>query len=402
MTEMMKYTPLRDSHIALGARMVDFAGWNMPLHYGSQIEEHHQVRRDAGMFDVSHMTVLDLTGAQVGEFLRYLLANDVAKLKKPGKALYSCMLNERGGVIDDLIVYFLGEDRFRMVVNAATRDNDLIHMEKVAASFAVKIRERDDLAMVAVQGPNAREKTHQALTDGIDLAGERVPRPTNTSFNNRRKSTDYDEDHHRKTLPCAALVPFSAVQYGEWFIARTGYTGEDGYEIMAPADRSPALWRALANVGVSPVGLGARDTLRLEAGMNLYGQDMTEDTTPLASGLGWTVAFEPATRDFIGRGALDARRGQEEYKLVGLVLEGRGMLRPHQKVVSDASKGETTSGSFSPTLGCAIALARVPTGTGDRCAVEVRGKALPAVVVKPPFVRNGKSVLDIRNLKGHK
>ncbi|MBT8420640.1 MAG: glycine cleavage system aminomethyltransferase GcvT [Gammaproteobacteria bacterium] len=372
----MKTTPLHDNHIALGARMVNFADWRMPLHYGSQIAEHHQVRRDAGMFDVSHMTVLDLAGDQVREFLRYLLANDVAKLKRPGKALYSCMLNERGAVMDDLIVYFMNENRFRMVVNAATREKDLAHIRKAAAPFAVAVRECADLAMIAVQGPNARDKTHQALVAFMD---SRIPflSPVSSGVN---------KDSDEAATP-AALAPFFAREYGELFIARTGYTGEDGYEMIVPADRTAVLWRELADAGVKPVGLGARDTLRLEAGMNLYGQDMTEDTSPLESNLGWTVAFDPTDRDFIGRRALDARRGREKYKLVGLRLEGRTIPRPHQKVLGNVGDGEITSGSFSPTLDRAIALARVPVGTEGTCMVEVRGKQLPATIVKPPFVR---------------
>jgi len=346
--------------------MVDFAGWNMPIHYGSQIGEHHRVRNDAGMFDISHMTLVDLDGKRVREFLRCLLANDVAKLKKIGKALYSCMLNESGGVIDDLIVYFIGDDWFRMVLNAATRDKGLAWIEKQAAPFSVKVRERDDLAMVAVQGPNARDKVHRALGGGI--------------------------------APARELDRFSALECGRLFIARTGYTGEDGYEIVVPSDYASALWQSLAEVGIASIGLGARDTLRLEAGMNLYGQDMTEDTTPLESGLGWTVAFVPMERSFIGREALDAQRGRERYKQVGLLLEGKGILRPHQKVLPSAEsssdlhaiqgidlEGRITSGSFSPTLGKSIALARVPIAIEDHCVVEIRGKQQVAKVIKPPF-----------------
>nr|VFK50013.1 MAG: aminomethyltransferase [Candidatus Kentron sp. TC] len=372
---MKKRTPLHYEHSILNARMVDFAGWDMPLHYGSQIEEHHRVRRDAGMFDISHMTVLDLDGERVSEFLRYLLANDVAGLKRPGKALYSCMLNEGGGIIDDLIVYFMNDDWFRMVLNAATRDKDLAWIGKQAMRFSVTVRERSDLAMVAVQGPEARDKVHRGLDDGISSA--------------------------------KGLERFSALECGGLFVARTGYTGEDGYEIMMPADEASSLWRALAGVGVAPAGLGARDTLRLEAGMNLYGQDMTEETTPLEAGLGWTVAFEPE-RDFIGRKTLDGQRGRARYKRVGLVLEGKGVPRPRQMVIPlmanasgidskraeatntprdlESECGEITSGAFSPTLGKAIALARVPVTMGERCAVEIRGRQLAARVVRPPFV----------------
>ncbi len=358
---MPQHTPLYQQHLAAKAKMVDFAGWEMPVHYGSQLEEHHQVRRDAGMFDVSHMVVLDLAGPAVSDFLRRLLANDVARLNAtPGRALYSCMLNERGGVIDDLIVYFMNDNGYRMVVNAATRDKDLAWIAQQATAFEVSIRERDDLAMIAVQGPNARDKTRTALGEAL--------------------------------APAMALKPFFATECSdELFVARTGYTGEDGFEIMLPAAQAGGVWKALLAAGVAPIGLGARDTLRLEAGMNLYGQDMDEDTSPLEAGLAWTVAFEPAGRDFIGRAALEAQHeAGPARKLVGLLLEGRGVLRAHQKVVTTAGEGETTSGSFSPTLGQAIALARVPATAGQTCEVEIRGKRLPARIVKYPFVRHGQ------------
>ena len=340
--------------------MVDFGGWDMPVNYGSQIEEHHAVRRDAGMFDVSHMTVLDLEGARTREFLRKLLANDVNKLRDPGKALYSCMLNERAGVIDDLITYFLREDWFRTVVNAATHDKDLAWITQQAKAFGVRVTERD-LAMIAVQGPNAREKAASLLPSKL----------------------------RDKAL---ALKPFTAVLDGDWFVARTGYTGEDGFEIMLPPDKAPEFWRALTKKGVKPCGLGARDTLRLEAAMNLYGQDMDENVTPLESGLGWTVAWEPEDRDFIGRQALEAQRDAgAKRKFVGLLLEDKGILRAHQKVVCEgAGEGEITSGTFSPTLERSIALARVPVTTGETVRVDIRGKLCTARVVKPPFVRNGK------------
>jgi len=356
-------TALYDQHLAANAKIVDFAGWEMPIHYGSQLEEHHQVRNDAGMFDVSHMVVLDITGAKVTEFLRHLLANDVARTQTPGKALYSCLLNERGGVIDDLIVYFMNENWYRMVVNAATRDKDLAWIRSQAEGTGVDIRERDDLAMIAVQGPNARDKAHAALGATIDPARE--------------------------------LKPFFSTECGDLYVARTGYTGEDGYEIMVPADQAGATWDALLAAGVQPIGLGARDTLRLEAGMNLYGQDMNEDISPLEAGLSWTVAFDPTDRDFIGRTALEKQKATgPAHKLVGLILEDRGVLRAHQKVVTEHGEGETTSGSFSPTLGKSIALARVPSATVDRCHVEIRGKQLAARIVKYPFARNGKACAE--------
>lgn len=357
---MGKRTSLYDAHVAAGARLVDFGGWDMPVNYGSQIEEHHTVRRDAGMFDVSHMTVLDLEGARVREFLRKLLANDVAKLREPGKALYSCMLNEQAGIIDDLIVYFMRDDWFRMVVNAATHDKDLAWITKQAQAFGVQLAERD-LAMIAVQGPNAREKAASLLPASL----------------------------REKAL---ALKPFTAASGNGWFVARTGYTGEDGFEIMLPPDKAAEFWRTLTAKDVKPCGLGARDTLRLEAAMNLYGSDMDETTTPLESGLGWTLAWEPADRGFIGRAALEAQRDAgPKRKFVGLLLEDKGILRGHQKVLCDgAGEGEITSGTFSPTLERSIALARVPVAAGDTVQVDIRGKLCKARVVKPPFVRNGK------------
>jgi len=357
---MGKHTVLYDTHVAAGARMVDFGGWDMPVNYGSQIEEHHAVRRDAGMFDVSHMTVVDLEGPKTREFLGMLLANDVAKLRTPGKALYSCMLNEEGGIIDDLIVYFLRDDWFRMVVNAATHDKDMAWIGEQAQAFDVQISERD-LAMIAVQGPQAREKAVQALPEDARAAA-------------------------------LALKPFMALKFGGFFIARTGYTGEDGFEIMLPPGQAAALWQTLIAQGVVPCGLGARDTLRLEAAMNLYGQDMDENVTPLESGLDWTIAWEPAGRAFIGRYALEAQRDAGiKGKFVGLVLEDKGVMRSHQKVMVDGGgAGEITSGTFSPTLERSIALARVPMSTGDSVQVDIRGKLGKARVVKPPFVRNGK------------
>jgi aminomethyltransferase len=345
--------------------MVDFGGWDMPVNYGSQIEEHHAVRRDAGMFDVSHMCVIDARGPQVRAFLRHLLANDVAKLTAPGKALYSCMLKDDGGVIDDLIVYFLTESWFRIVVNAGTRDKDLAWMREKAKPFGVELTERADLAMIAVQGPNARAK-----------AAELLP-----------------AEHRAAAL---AQEVFFGREAGHWFVARTGYTGEDGFEIMLPVAEAVPTWRRLNALGVKSAGLGARDTLRLEAAMNLYGNDMDESQNPLESGLAWTVAFDDASRDFIGRKALESKVAAGlQRKLVALVLDDRGVLRGHQKViVSEQPDGEITSGTFSPTMEKSIALARVPRATTGTVKVDVRGKLLTARVVKAPFVRNGKILVS--------
>jgi aminomethyltransferase len=340
--------------------MVDFGGWEMPINYGSQLDEHHQVRNSAGMFDVSHMTVVDINGPQAREFLSSLLANDVARLKEPGKALYSCMLNRRGGVIDDLITYFMNEQWFRMVVNAATRDKDLAWLERQSERYDVTVTEHPELAMIAVQGPDARTRVKALLPD-------------------------------RDANAAGALKPFTAAEIGGWFIARTGYTGEDGFEITLAAGEAEALWNRLLKAGVAPCGLGARDTLRLEAGMNLYGQDMDEEQSPLESGLAWTVAMKD-DRQFIGRAALEDQLADGlKYKLVGLVLEGRGVLRSHQQVFTAQGEGETTSGGFSPTLQKAIAFARIPVEAEGACEVDIRGKRNAARIVRPPFVRNGEA-----------
>jgi aminomethyltransferase len=373
-------TPLYNEHLAAGAKIVDFAGWDMPIHYGSQLEEHHQVRRDAGMFDVSHMTIVDLRGAGVRAFLHRLIANNVDKLK-PQQALYTCMLQEQGGVIDDLIVYFMREDWFRVVVNAATRAKDLAWIKKQAAPFEVTVTERPDLAMIAVQGPKARERVCEVLNPTLREQAAQL-KPFYAAY-----------DVQGSTNVAGGRMP--GATSGDIFIGRTGYTGEDGFEILLPGKDAAAMWRALLGKGVKPAGLGARDTLRLEAGMNLYGTDMDETITPLECGLEWTVAWEPATRDFIGRAALERQKNSGvKRKLVGLVLSDKGVLRNHLKVrVSGIGAGETTSGGYSPTLGKAIALARVPAATGTSCEVDIRGKWVPATIVKPPFVRNGRAVV---------
>ena len=368
---MLKQTPLHAVHRAAGAKMVDFGGWDMPLHYGSQIDEHHAVRRDAGMFDVSHMLAVDIEPRDaeaapraVRDFLRYALANNIDKLTVPGKALYSCLLRPDGGVLDDLIVYFLSERRFRLVVNAGTADKDLAWLGALIAERAphLKLTPRHDLAMIAVQGPKARERVWSALPD-VRAASE-------------------------------ALQPFNAVQADEFFVARTGYTGEDGFEVSVPAVRAAEVWRALEAAGVKPCGLGARDTLRLEAGMNLYGQDMDEAVNPLESGLAWTVDLA-SPRDFVGKAALLA--AHPSRRLAGLLLvDPGGVLRPHQVVHTGEGDGEITSGTYSPTLSRSIAFARLPSATAAKelVQVDIRGKALKAEVVKLPFVRHGRSLVS--------
>lgn len=350
-------TPLYESHLQAQAKIVDFAGWDMPLHYGSQIQEHHYVRQGAGVFDVSHMTVIDAEGTDVQDYLRYLLANNIDKLV-PGKALYTCMLNEKGGVIDDLIVYKIDDMFYRLVVNSGTHDKDIAWLQLQAKKFSVTLKERTDFAMLAVQGPTVREKI----------------------------VTLFAPDDAQAVLK---IKPFHAAQVGHFFIARTGYTGEDGFEVLLPATEAPEFWQKLIAVDIKPCGLGARDTLRLEAGLNLYGSDMDESVTPFESNLAWTVALEPSSRQFIGRDALEKQlKDGVQQNIVGLVLEGQGVLRNHQKVIVEGiGEGEITSGSFSPTLNKGIALARVPAEIGQQCKIEMRGKMVAAQVVKPPFVK---------------
>ncbi|MBJ6983526.1 glycine cleavage system aminomethyltransferase GcvT [Luteimonas sp. MC1750] len=361
---MTRKTVLNASHRALGAKMVDFGGWDMPINYGSQIEEHHAVRRDAGMFDVSHMTVVDLHGARVREFLRRLLANSIDKLKVQGKALYTCMLDADGGVIDDLIVYNLGDDFQRLVVNAGTRDKDLAWIEAQAEGFDLDIRVRDDLAMIAVQGPQARDKV-AALVHPDDRAAV-------------------------AKLGRFASRDVRSVDGAPLFIARTGYTGEDGFEVALPDEHAVAFWDALVAAGVKPAGLGARDTLRLEAGLPLYGQDMDESATPYEAGLGWTVALDEG-RDFNGRATLEAQQARGDARqLIGLVMDEKGVLRHGQKVLAGSGDGEILSGTFAPTIGKSIALARIPAGEPGDVRVDIRGREVPVRVVAWPFVRDGQ------------
>ncbi len=362
MSNVLKHTPLFEAHQRMGAKLVDFGGWEMPLHYGSQIDEHHAVRRHAGMFDVSHMRAVEVQGTGAASFLRHAIANNIDKLTTPGRALYSCMLNADGGVIDDLIVYFLTPTHYSLVVNAGTGEKDIAWLNVLRANgaFDVKLTPRNDVAMIAVQGPQARRIVGELLTEAAQTI--------------------------------AAMKPFHSATVGDHFVACTGYTGEDGFEIIVPAAAAVAFWQKLHAAGVSPCGLGARDTLRLEAGMNLYGQDMTEQTSPLESGLAWTVDMKTG-RDFIGRKALQAK--PPAMQMVGLVLKAPGVLRAHQIMHTSKGAGEITSGTFSPTLSQSIALARIPMGiaVGDTVQAEVRGKQLDCLVVKIPFVSNCQSLI---------
>ncbi|RTE85523.1 MULTISPECIES: glycine cleavage system aminomethyltransferase GcvT [Gammaproteobacteria] len=361
---MAQRTALYEAHIEAGAKMVDFHGWDMPLNYGSQIEEHHAVRKAVGMFDVSHMTIVDVTGPEAKAYLRRLLANDVEKLKAPGKALYSAMLNEQGGVIDDLITYHFNDESYRVVVNSATRDRDMAWLQQQTGEFDVQVTERTEFGMIALQGPEAQDKIKAIVSA---------------------------EDH----ATISEMKPFFGAQYGDVFVATTGYTGEAGYEIIVPVAEVVNVWNKLKEAGVQPAGLGARDTLRLEAGMNLYGQDMDESVSPLAANMGWSVALEPTDRDFIGRKALEAAKAQGTEKLVGLVMTEKGVLRAGLKVIVDGGEGVITSGTFSPTLGVSVAMARVPQPVGETAQVEMRKKMVTVKVTKPSFVRNGKAVVEL-------
>ena len=356
---MTKKTALHDLHLQHGGHMVPFAGWSMPLHYGSQLNEHNQVRLDAGLFDVSHMTAVDIAGGEAKAFLRYLLANDVDKLKTKGKALYTCMLNDTGGILDDLICYHLDDDRYRIIVNAATSASDLGWLEQHQKNFAVTVTPRSDLVIVAVQGPNARK--YAATTFSAEQAAA-----------------------------ADALKPFSSVDSEGLFIARTGYTGEDGYEILVGKDRAPILMQQLIQAGAKPCGLGARDTLRLEAGLNLYGTDMDETVTPYAANLSWTVDMKDEQRDFVGKEALlSVANAADAMIMQGVVFEGKGVMRNGQKVRIDAGEGYITSGSYAPSLKCSVALARLPKNTATECEVLIRKHWLPARLVAPPFIRKG-------------
>lgn len=362
---MLKRTPLFDKHIEAGGKMIDFAGWEMPINYGSQISEHKQVREHAGLFDVSHMTVVDIHGESTVDFLRSLLTNDIVKLDKPGMALYTAMLNEEGGVIDDLIVYSMS-GFFRLVVNCATREKDLAWLNRQGASYDVDIKERPELAILAVHGPEAIEKVCSLLSsDDAEIVKQ--------------------------------LGNFKAAELGERFIARTGYTGEKGLELIIPEQQAATLWDGLLAADVKPIGLGARDSLRLEAGMNLYGHDMDEETSPLAANMEQVITWTSEGRTFIGRDAVMRDKSKQLEGLLpyltGLVLEGRGVLREGQKVVTDTGEGVITSGGFSPTLGHSIALVRIPAGS-KTCKVEMRGELIEARLVKPNFVRFGKKVFE--------
>nr|WP_315041546.1 glycine cleavage system aminomethyltransferase GcvT [uncultured Moraxella sp.] len=370
----LQRTPFYQSHLENNGKIVDFSGWELPIHYGSQIAEHEAVRTDAGMFDVSHMVVTDIVGADSKAWLQKLLANDIAKAKTVGKAIYSAMLNDNGGVIDDLIAYRMNEaeTEYRIVSNAATRDKDLAQFNKVAKDFDVTITERPELAMLAVQGPKAIEKLANAKPTWVE------------SLN--------------------ALKPFvgkdlTEIEGKDWFVAKTGYTGEDGVEVILPESQASEFFNLLKDNGITPTGLGARDTLRLEAGMNLYGHEMDETINPYECGMAWTLAVKD-DRDFIGRKAMQDKQDKAiadgtDVMQVGLVLDGRGVLRDGMEVtLANGKKGVITSGTFSPSLKQSIAIARIPMTTDTTANVDMRGKATEVRIISLPFVRNGKKQFD--------
>lgn len=355
---MVKQTPLHALHVKQKALMVDFAGWEMPLQYGSTIEEHHQVRNEVGMFDVSHMLALDIQGVDATAFLRFMLANDVSKLAD-GQALYACMLNPQGGIIDDLIAYRINPNYYRIVVNAGMRDSDTAWLNENAKAFKVKLEPRTDLALIAIQGKHAFENLRNIIKDHTILQQK----------------------------------PFYFLVSNDTLYAHTGYTGEPGLEIMLPATNAADFWQSLLQMGIKPIGLAARDTLRLEAGLNLYGQDMDEQHTPYESNVGWTVDLKDSNRDFIGKAAL-LKQKQEgvKTKLVGVVLLESGVLRKDMLLtLGHNAMGKLTSGGFSPTLKKGIGFARIPFGEFKEAHVDIRGKTLPVQLIKPPFVKNGQA-----------
>ena len=362
---MGKRTFLYKNHLDANAKIIDFAGWDMPINYGSQIEEHHFVRKSAGVFDVSHMTVVDVSGTDSRNYLQYLLSNDVGKLTNTGQALYSAMLNHDGFILDDLIVYRMSFG-FRVVVNCATREKDLRWMIQNTDGFRVSVQEKPKLAILAVNGPESIQRFCEAL-GGI-----------------------YEKEAQK-------LQNFQGQELDKCFIARTGYTGEEGLEVILPEEDSPEFWDKFLKAGFKPVGLGARDTLRLEAGMNLYGQDMDETTSPLSANMDHTIAYLPAEREFIGKPALIAHKALYDAgkapELKGLVLESRGILRTGQTLITDQGEGLVTSGGFSPTLKHSIALARIPSNS-KTCEVDLRGTPKSVRIVQPNFVRFGKKIFE--------
>lgn len=357
-----KRTPLYKEHIRLNGKMVDFAGWEMPIQFDSIINEHNLVRTKCGLFDVSHMGEIEIEGPDAIAFSDHLVSNSVASLKN-GAILYSSMCNEKGGIVDDVLVYRISNDKTMFVVNASNKDKDYEWIKQNSKGFDITVKDASDkFAQIAIQGPLAQEILSEISQVQLDQ------------------------------------IPFYHFVYGrvngiKVLISRTGYTGEDGFELYTDTESVVPLWRKLLEVGasrgVSPIGLGARDTLRFEACYMLYGNELNDDTTPLEAGLKWTVKLD---KDFIGKETL-VKQDEEgvEYKLKGLEVSGRAIARHGCEVFDGEEKiGWVTSGMFSPTLGKSLALAYLKKDywkSGTQVQLSIRGKMVPANVVKTPFYR---------------
>lgn len=358
MPETFLRTALYDKHLGAGGRMVPFAGYEMPVQYASIIAESKAVREGAGMFDVSHMARLRFRGGRVLEYLEKVAANDVSKLSN-GTGQYSLLPNEQGGCVDDIIVYRISPDEFRMVVNASNHTKDVAWL-KTHNQEGVEITDHtDETAMIAVQGPRAVEilRGLSDVNDALETAG-------------------------------AFGVVECNMAGGPCFAARSGYTGEDGYELICEAAGAPSLWQSLLDAGVAACGLGARDTLRVEAGLPLYGHELNEDLSPIAAGLGWVIS---KTKPFIGSGPInDARANGVPRKLLGVRLDSKRLITPGMKVFVDGNEaGEVSSGVVSPLLDCGIALAFVDAAVklGTPCTIDVRGKREPGTIVNKRFFK---------------
>ena len=353
----MNKTTLFEQHKNLGAKIVDFGGWSMPINYGSQINEHKVVRSDVGIFDVSHMSIFDLSGSEQAKFLKYLLPNDVDKIKNSGRALYSPLLNNDGGVLDDLIVYNLGT-HYRIISNCATRSQNHDWFVKQSESYDVKIKLMNDLSIIAIQGPNSIN-----LLDKIGI---------------------HDLDR---------MSDFDVKIYNSSMIAKTGYTGEEGFEVVIENSDVESFWLSLLEAGASAIGLGARDTLRLEAGLNLYGTDMDTNNNPYESNLAWTIDLNDKKRDFIGKRALEEINKDACKELKGIILRDKGILRSHQLIEHKAGNGEILSGTYSPSFGFSIAFARLDKGHDGEGKVKIRNNEFKVEIVSPPFMRKGKMLI---------
>jgi aminomethyltransferase len=368
-SETLKKTPLHDVHVALGARMVPFAGFDMPVQYSGIIDEHMAVRTAAGLFDVSHMGEVYARGPHAFDFVQNLVTNDAARLTD-GRAMYTVMCRPDGGIVDDLLVYRIGAEEYMLVINASNIEGDFAWMQAHNPMGAELTNASDEIALLAIQGPKAFEIVQTLVGDALDLDAIRF--------------------YHFVPMAPGAFLGCSGI-----LLSHTGYTGERGLEIYCKAGDAVRIWEALMEAGrphgLKPAGLGARDTLRLEAGYCLYGNDITEETNPLEAGLGWLVKLDKG--DFVGRAALlKVKEEGPARKLVGFVTEGRGLPR-HGYPILDAGGAEVgvvTSGTQSPVLGKGVGLGYVPndpafTRPGARLNIAVRNRTLPATVTKPPF-----------------